>query len=400
MTNNARHEKLLRITKLFCLLTSLALTVTVIVVINLAIYPVLASSLEPTLLKSLAPVGETQASSEISKTMYRDCLSTNQKKIYDIIEYNVYNIEENFSIPTTCTKDEVSEAFDAVRYDRPDIFWLTGAITFNFYPESGVVYRLTPAYSCTKAERDEYINLITEQATAICESVKNEDDYTKVKEIWDWICNNTVYDEAAENCHTMLGVFKNHRAVCSGYADAFTYLCNEAGIPCMNIVGVADTSNAGTVSHAWNAYKIDDTVVYGDITWSDKDSEDNTPIDYSWFCLSKSDIEMSHHACDETVLPEGDNDCYEIWFKNDSFYNSYDENTVCQKLIDLGISPSRSVSIRFSSSEEASIAYSASISTTTMADKLADKLVHDDDFLTYKVYKVPQLNAVVWYLES
>lgn len=399
MASSARCEKLLRITKLFCLLTSLTFIAAVIIVINLAIYPVLASSLEPTLLKSLAPVGETQASSGISKTMYRDHLSANQKKIYDIIECNVFNIEEDFSIPTTCTKDEVSEAFDAVRYDRPDIFWLTGAITFNFYPESGVVYKLAPAYSCTKAERDEYIGLITEQAATIYESVKNEDDYTKAKKIWDWICNNTVYDETAENCHTMLGVFKDHRAVCSGYADAFTYLCNKAGIPCMNVVGVADTSNAETAFHAWNAYKIDDTVVYGDITWSDKNSEDNTPVDYSWFCLSKQDIEISHHACNEAVLPEGNNDCYEIWFKNDSFYNSYDENTVCQKLIDLGISSSRSVSIRFSSSEEASIAYSASIGATTMADKLADKLLYDG-FLTYKVYKVPQLNAVVWYLKS
>ena len=82
-------------------------------------------------------------------------------------------------------------------------------------------------------------------------------------------------------------------AVCNGYALAFEYLCQEAGIPCCVVTGDAthippspEQDNGG---HAWNCVKIGDKWYEVDSTWDDIEYDDS--IDLSFFESLQKDSE-------------------------------------------------------------------------------------------------------------
>lgn len=86
---------------------------------------------------------------------------------------------------------------------------------------------------------------------------QDNDRYTKVRKLWNYMADTTTYDEyyiftsvkhAGYN-DSVLGVLLADTAICAGYADICKVVCDELEIPCI-IVG-----NAG---HAWNYIQMDD----------------------------------------------------------------------------------------------------------------------------------------------
>lgn len=55
-----------------------------------------------------------------------------------------------------------------------------------------------------------------------------------------------------------------------GYANAYQYLCNKAGLFCAQISGKANT---GIDGHVWNVIKLNNEYYYIDTTWMDNDNE-------------------------------------------------------------------------------------------------------------------------------
>ena len=79
--------------------------------------------------------------------------------------------------------------------------------------------------------------------------------YEKVRRINNYICSTVSYDY---DCYygnsdylDTLGVIRQGRAICSGYARYFYKLCTKAGIRCQIIHGEANGGD-GWGSHAWN----------------------------------------------------------------------------------------------------------------------------------------------------
>lgn len=64
---------------------------------------------------------------------------------------------------------------------------------------------------------------------------------------------------------TAAGPLLEGAAICSGYADAFQLLANEAGLQSIRVNGTA-----GTEGHAWNKVNIDGTWLNYDPTWNDQ----------------------------------------------------------------------------------------------------------------------------------
>jgi len=61
--------------------------------------------------------------------------------------------------------------------------------------------------------------------------------------------------------------FVKGQAICSGYAQAFYRLCQEAGISCWYCRGTTPEGR-----HAWNMLDTEDGVVYVDVTWYDTET--------------------------------------------------------------------------------------------------------------------------------
>ena len=90
------------------------------------------------------------------------------------------------------------------------------------------------------------------------------------------------------------GALINHRAVCEGYSDAFSYLLRRCGIMCLPIEGGAHADNTYESAveeaskpdsdHAWNLMRLDGKWYEADLLWDDID-----PDDYSGYVMSLID---------------------------------------------------------------------------------------------------------------
>jgi len=98
--------------------------------------------------------------------------------------------------------------------------------------------------------------------------IKNADDYTKVRAVYDYICKNMEYDYtglAAGNnklIYTAYAAMINNTAVCQGFASLFYRLCLELGVDCRVIGGVSEGEG-----HAWNIVKLGSVYYNLDSTW-------------------------------------------------------------------------------------------------------------------------------------
>ncbi len=123
-------------------------------------------------------------------------------------------------------------------------------------------------------------------------------DWEKARLIHDALIRHITYEENKYD-QTIYGALVMGKAVCNGYAMAYEYLLNRAGIPCDTVVGHSNSMNAflsqfgGGSSHAWNIVTLGDHSYFVDVTWDDLDLRDAGGADYiryNWFCVSKEDI--------------------------------------------------------------------------------------------------------------
>lgn len=108
-----------------------------------------------------------------------------------------------------------------------------------------------------------------------------------------------------------------HSAVCEGYAKAFSYLCEKAGLQTELVYGTARNENHEEY-HAWNQICVDSLWYNIDVTWDDpflngENISDGSNMIYDYFLVPDSALEKSHfpdhpeelHACTSSLYMEG-----------------------------------------------------------------------------------------------
>ena len=144
---------------------------------------------------------------------------------------------------------------------------------------------------------------VTERVNELCEQLGLRGSgvgYKKIKAIYDWICDNVIYDypnlnnEDYKIQYTAYGALIDGTSVCQGYANLFYRLALEAGVDTRIISGVAYTDpNDPSVSegHAWNIVRLGSLYYHLDSTWDAGEEE------YSWF-LKGGDTLADHERSD------------------------------------------------------------------------------------------------------
>lgn len=89
----------------------------------------------------------------------------------------------------------------------------------------------------------------------------------KIKIIHNYILKTTNYDEDLDelinrDSFSAYGVFRKHKAVCTGYSRAFMMLAKETGIPALFVV-------SEKMNHSWNYVYDGSAWRYIDVTWDD-----------------------------------------------------------------------------------------------------------------------------------
>lgn len=92
---------------------------------------------------------------------------------------------------------------------------------------------------------------------------------------------------------TAYGALVEGKAVCEGYARAFQYLLNAAGIPATAVAGRDEEDQP----HLWNAVRLDDSVYYVDPTWDDTDDM----VTYTYFNLTATEWKKTYTFDEQTL---------------------------------------------------------------------------------------------------
>ncbi|MDD6207160.1 MAG: transglutaminase domain-containing protein [Clostridiales bacterium] len=194
-----------------------------------------------------------------------------EKKALDILE-TVFEMDEE-SVPYDA--DYLEYTYKGVSAEMVSLFGIY-QITYYFdYLES--------------AEETEYVN---RQVTEIVRDLelKDCDDYTKVREIHDYIVKELDYDKRLLNA-TPYQALTTKKATCQGYATLFYRMAEEAGVEVRIIGGTADGE-----PHAWNIVKLDGLWYNIDCTWDDPVGKgvDKSKIRHQFFLRSDKHTFLSH----------------------------------------------------------------------------------------------------------
>ena len=174
----------------------------------------------------------------------------------------------------------------------------------------GATFSYTITYDTTQNQENKVEEKIDELFTAWDAECGFYDlsDYEQVKVIYDYICENVVYDyDNLLNLNYTLkysayAALINGTAVCQGYANLFYRMALEAGIDTRIIVG------DGGGPHSWNIVDLGEKYYYLDATWDAPRAEKDYPYEYFLlgsdnFCLDHTPEADNVLDCDVTTYP-------------------------------------------------------------------------------------------------
>ena len=260
-----------------------------------------------------------------------------EQKIYRQFIKGLEEFQEEISL-SPVSEERLSVIVNMAMIDHPEYFWTDGA--FQYWEEewsdgSSAGMKIAPTYLVSKKEAQDLKRQIEEKAEEWLETIPRETDtYGKIKAVYELLIRNVSYDENSPDNQNIRSVFLGGKTVCMGYSKATQYLLNKMGIFCTLVVGeIADEENS---SHAWNLVKIGEKYYYVDTTWGNPNYEDESQAEveiyYSYLCCTGEFLGETHIPNDDIPLPVCEDDSYNYYKQNQSWYESYDEAQIYQVL--------------------------------------------------------------------
>ena len=273
--------------------------------------------------------GTSYTTNGLNNKYFYNQLNDNAKLIYDEIEKNIENLKSGqytIDLPS-CVSDILKQdggdealninfqsAWDAIGLDRVDLFFMdvskvnmivtkTTFVKSTSYklamkPRDSSGYLLDDIFNGSTV--DSMVKEIENKRDEIVKTLVGS-DYDKVLKAHDWLVDNVEYDTTLNDSYiyNLYGALVSRKAVCEGYAEAFKYLMDYAGVPCILVVGSATNSNGDTENHEWNYVKINEKWYAVDCTWDDPIITGNgkitNNIKYKYFLKGADTINKNHY---------------------------------------------------------------------------------------------------------
>ncbi len=176
----------------------------------------------------------------------------------------------------------VRNAFAAFCKDHPEVFYLGNTIeqkeTLSSALSDGqyqwkvktvtlVMESLFSSESRLETAKKRYSNALS---NAVSYAQEGGSRYEQLKRVHDYLCDAVTYSSSATYAHSAYGALVDGSCVCEGYAMALKAICDELGIPCVEVSGMGIT-NESSESHMWNLVQMTNGKWYAvDTTWDDR----------------------------------------------------------------------------------------------------------------------------------
>ncbi len=227
--------------------------------------------------------------------IYYEQLTDSEKRLYSKFITCANEYETSFKpFDSNITEKNIENAYQAVLFDHPELFWLDTTYSYQYYENMGI-FEVDITYNETINNIEENRQLFDNTCNQIIQTASVfETEEEKEIYVHDQLTSMIEYDENASLNQTSFSAIVNHKTVCAGYAKAFQYIMDQLSIPCYYVVGQSEGEE-----HAWNIIYINQTWRNVDLTWDD-DLQD------PYYFFNKTDEEFSQtHTRDEAsaLLP-------------------------------------------------------------------------------------------------
>ncbi len=223
-------------------------------------------------------------------------LTSEQKEVYYKLSDAIINGTSNIPIDETITPDQLKEVYCIAK----DLNYYNANSPISYtelsYEKSGEIFSVKLKYPYSKSVGDSKTAALKSKVNSIKAGIPKTSDYDKIKYIHDYIINNCRYNyNAVSNSaaypmsFTAYGALVEGSAVCEGYAEAFSLLCNEVGVDALLVTG---TGNGGP--HMWNVVKCNGQWYHMDVTWDDGILNGKDLLGYAYFNVTTAQIKTDH----------------------------------------------------------------------------------------------------------
>lgn len=233
---------------------------------------------------------------------HRNMLPAKLQKKYDEFWEKISNYEFFVADFKTddYTIDDFYEITDALRMDYTEIrLFLETSELYSDEMYRGESRYISVDYDYNWLIRDtfdpEYMNSYIDEINTVCDEIISRMPNGTCAEKYEFlgreICKMTEYgendtdnvpkEEVDWSYAYMNGPLLYGKAICQGYAYAYMYLCNRAGLWCHTVSGGV---------HCWNIVKLEDGSTYHvDLTWGDTGNDFDR-----YFLLTQEELEVDH----------------------------------------------------------------------------------------------------------
>ena len=163
-----------------------------------------------------------------------------------------------YNIPSSYAGTLVS----GVVNEHPDLYAVDVGHTYTYYSSSGYCVKIAATYNAG------YDDAVFQDAVneALSSLDYNMDDMQKAITLHDYLVLNCEYytdsNTYPDTVYDAYAVLVDRKAVCQGYALAYKYLLNQAGIDCYMVT-------SSQMNHAWNLVELNGQYYQVDTTWDD-----------------------------------------------------------------------------------------------------------------------------------
>lgn len=289
---------------------------------------------------------------EISRPYAYNQLDEKYLYIYDALITGIEQLKTrvDFSSVMDITAEDYCAVYEEIYNNENAIFYIDTTMMYAVNSQTKAVASATVNYKYSEDKIRSMQSEINRQVDKILSEITPEmSDYEIVKHFYDYLALNVVYDEDAGNCRDIYGVFVEKKAICGGYAKAFSYLCDKVGIESLTITGDAD----GT-PHMWNMVKLDGEWYHIDPTYAVTDAKTHKYVRYDYFCVNDETLSQCRTVYDQIyTYPKSTAEKYNYYVYNGLMADSWEdvETMMTNRIAEASKTKERVIQIRCSSKE-------------------------------------------------
>ncbi len=328
-------------------------------------------------------------------------LKDDYKVIYDEIYDSLASMKDEVIVSTT-DESILKQIFDLVMFDHPEIFYVSG-YQYSRYLAGDTVSKIgfSGKYDMSVSQVKENYEIINEITDLIMTQVSQYDDeYYKAKYLYEYLIDETEYELDCENNQNICSVFLNKVSVCQGYAKAYQFLLQKAGMTASLVSGQAKEEG-----HAWDFVEVNGNFYYVDPTWGDasyivsdeisnvidEDSFDYG-VNYDYFLVTTDDIQKTHTFDGLELYPECTSTEDNYYVRENLYLEEWDYDLVSDILSQAYQESKNSVTIKCSDNETYNMAQNELI----IKKKIFDMVSSHSKVVAY-AFDDSQLSFTIWF---